>query len=124
MDQRCANEAADAGLSGSFKAYLQTDAGTAASRFDGTKAPWQRVDGVHMTSTAQELLSTFDADLGSVSLVPNDEGGVFRVTIDGEELFSRATAGRFPESAELKRLVRDRIAPDRDLGHVDDRSRT
>jgi selenoprotein W-related protein len=73
---------------------------------------------------AQELLSTFETDLGGVTLIPNDEGGVFRVTLDGKELFSRASAGRFPESAELKRLLRDRIAPDRDLGHVEDRSRT
>ena len=68
---------------------------------------------------AQELLSTFEAELGSVTLIPNDEGGVFRVRLDGDELFSRAAAGRFPESAELKRLVRDRIAPGRGLGHVE-----
>jgi selenoprotein W-related protein len=68
---------------------------------------------------AQELLSTFETELGGVTLVPNDEGGVFRVRLDGEELFSRAGAGRFPESAELKRLLRDRIAPGRDLGHLD-----
>ena len=68
---------------------------------------------------AQELLSTFEAELGGVTLVPNDEGGVFRVRLDDEELFSRAAAGRFPESAELERLVRDRVAPGRELGHVD-----
>ena len=68
---------------------------------------------------AQELLSTFEAELGGVTLVPNDEGGVFRVLLGGEEIFSRASAGRFPESAELKRLLRDRVAPGRDLGHVD-----
>jgi selenoprotein W-related protein len=68
---------------------------------------------------AQELLQTFEADLGEVALVPNDAGGVFEVRLDGETLFSRAAAGRFPEAAELKRLVRDRVAPQRDLGHVD-----
>lgn len=68
---------------------------------------------------AQELLSTFEAELGGVTLVPNDEGGVFRVRLGSEELFSRASAGRFPESAELKRLVRDRVAPDRELGHAE-----
>jgi selenoprotein W-related protein len=68
---------------------------------------------------AQELLSTFETELGGVTLVPNDEGGVFRVRLDGEEIFSRKSAGRFPESAELKRLLRDRVAPGRDLGHVD-----
>ena len=65
---------------------------------------------------AQELLQTFEAELGEVALVPGT-GGVFEVRLDGELLFSRAEHGRFPELAELKRLVRDRVAPGRDLGH-------
>ena len=68
---------------------------------------------------AQELLTTFETELGGVTLVPNDEGGVFRVKLGAEELFSRASTGRLPESAELKRLVRDRVAPGRELGVVD-----
>lgn len=69
---------------------------------------------------AQELLTTFDTGLGEVALIPGT-GGVFDVRIDGETLFSRKQAGRFPESKELKQLVRDRIDPDRDLGHSDRR---
>lgn len=69
---------------------------------------------------AQELLSTFRDDLGEVALAPGS-GGDFVVRIDGEEIFSRRAAGRFPESKELKQLLRDRIAPDRDLGHSDRR---
>ena len=68
---------------------------------------------------AQELLSTFEEELGGVALVPNAEGGVFEVRLAGETLFSRAQEGRLPEIAELKRLVRDRVAPGRELGHVD-----
>jgi selenoprotein W-related protein len=68
---------------------------------------------------AQELLGSFEEELGGVTLVPNREGGVFEVRVAGERIFSRAEAGRFPDAAELKRLVRDRVAPDRDLGHVD-----
>ncbi|MEM7409141.1 MAG: SelT/SelW/SelH family protein [Myxococcota bacterium] len=68
---------------------------------------------------AQELLQTFESDLGGVRLTPNEEGGVFDVRLDGDALFSRASESRFPESKELKRLVRDRVAPGRDLGHVD-----
>lgn len=68
---------------------------------------------------AQELLSTFESELREVALIPNDVGGVFEVRLDGETLFSRASAGRFPDAAELKRLVRDRVAPERKLGHVD-----
>ncbi|MES1944391.1 SelT/selW/selH selenoprotein [Salinisphaera sp. PC39] len=67
---------------------------------------------------AQELLTTFDGELGEVALVPGT-GGTFVVRLDGEVLFSRAEAGRFPESKELKQLVRDRIDPGRDLGHSD-----
>lgn len=69
---------------------------------------------------AQELLMTFGDELGSVALVPGT-GGVFEVRLDGETLLSRPAEGRFPESKELKQLVRDRIAPDMDLGHSDRR---
>ncbi len=68
---------------------------------------------------AQELLSTFADELGSVTLVPDTTGGVFEVRVDGALLWARKDAGRFPEMKELKRLVRDKIAPDRTLGHVD-----
>lgn len=67
---------------------------------------------------AQELLTTFDADLNAVSLMPGT-GGVFEVRLNGATLFSRKTEGRFPESKELKQLIRDVIAPERDLGHSD-----
>ncbi|MPS49312.1 MULTISPECIES: SelT/SelW/SelH family protein [Methylobacillus] len=67
---------------------------------------------------AQELLTTFESDIRCVSLVPGT-GGIFEVRLDGELLFSRKEQGRFPESKELKQLVRDRIDPARDLGHSD-----
>ena len=55
----------------------------------------------------QELLSTFAEELGSLTLVPDDTGGVFEVRVDGQMLWSRADEGRFPEIKELKQLVRD-----------------
>ncbi len=67
---------------------------------------------------AQELLTTFEPDLGEVALVPGT-GGIFEVRVDGDTLWSRKAAGRFPELKELKRLVRDRVAPGKDLGHSD-----
>ncbi len=70
------------------------------------------------TWLAQELLMTFDTDLGEVSLVP-DSGGIFEVRVDGELIWSKKNQGRFPDSKELKQLVRDRAAPTRDLGHSD-----
>jgi selenoprotein W-related protein len=68
--------------------------------------------------TAQELLTTFVDELKEVALVPG-KGGIFEVRLDGETLWSRKDERRFPEMAELKQRVRDRIAPERDLGHSD-----
>ena len=67
---------------------------------------------------AQELLTTFEGDLKSVSLQPGT-GGIFEVRLNGAVIFSRKEAGRFPESKELKQLIRDVIDPARDLGHSD-----
>jgi selenoprotein W-related protein len=67
---------------------------------------------------AQELLSTFDGDVEALMLKPGT-GGVFDVKLDGQLLWSRKAEGRFPEITELKQLVRDRIDPARDLGHID-----
>jgi selenoprotein W-related protein len=68
---------------------------------------------------AQELLSTFEKELDSVTLVPGTEGGIFEIRLNDETLWSRKDHGRFPEVKELKQLVRDVVAPERDLGHVD-----
>jgi selenoprotein W-related protein len=68
---------------------------------------------------AQELLTTFAEEVGSVALTPDASGGVFDVRVDGQLIWSRKERGRFPESKELKQLVRDRIAPGRALGHSD-----
>ncbi len=67
---------------------------------------------------AQELLMTFEQDLTAVSLKPGT-GGIFEVRLNDVVLFSRKQAERFPESKELKQLIRDVIAPERDLGHSD-----
>ena len=67
---------------------------------------------------AQELLTTFEAELGEVALVPG-KGGVFEVRAAGKSVWSRHEQKRFHEIKELKQLVRDVVAPGRDLGHVD-----
>ena len=67
---------------------------------------------------AQELLTTFEAELDEVALRPSS-GGVYEVHADGRRVWSRADAGRFPDITELKRAVRDVVAPDRALGHSD-----
>ncbi|MBI3329295.1 MAG: SelT/SelW/SelH family protein [Nitrospinae bacterium] len=67
---------------------------------------------------AQELLTTFGPALGEVALLPG-HNGVFEVRLERETIFSRRQQGRFPESKELKQLVRDRVAPGKSLGHSD-----
>ena len=67
---------------------------------------------------AQELLTTFESELGEVALRPG-EGGVFEIRTEGAVLWSRSERGRFPDIKELKQLVRDRIAPEMSLGHSD-----
>ena len=69
---------------------------------------------------AQELLTTFAEEIGQLTLVPQS-GGVFEVHVDGALLWSRSERGRFPELKELKQLLRDKVAPDKDLGHSDRR---
>jgi selenoprotein W-related protein len=67
---------------------------------------------------AQELLTTFDQEIVELRLRPGT-GGIFEVRANGELVWSRKEMGGFPDIKELKQLVRDRIAPGRDLGHSD-----
>lgn len=67
----------------------------------------------------QELLSTFEQELAEVVLRPSADGGVFEIRLDGRTIWSRKSAGRFPEMKELKQIVRDAVSPGRDLGHID-----
>jgi selenoprotein W-related protein len=67
---------------------------------------------------AQELLTTFEIELGEVALIPG-KGGIFEVRLNGETIWSRKERGRFPDIKELKQMVRDRVAPGKDLGHLD-----
>ena len=67
---------------------------------------------------AQELLTTFETELGEVALIPG-EPGQFDVVLDEEAIWSRADEGGFPEMKEVKQRVRDRVHPERHLGHSD-----
>jgi len=67
---------------------------------------------------AQELLTTFTTDIGELVLRPGT-GGVFTVAVNDEVIWDRKADGGFPDVGPLKRSVRDRIAPDRPLGHTD-----
>lgn len=88
---------------------------------------------------ASELLTTFanESKLTSVTMVPQSpplaEGGLFRVCASyqnaaGDDdavavLWDRKIEGRFPESKEVKQLVRDCVNPDTDLGHSDNKQK-
>lgn len=68
---------------------------------------------------AQELLQTFTDEIKAVMLVPSETGGAFYVFADDLLIFDRKAMERFPEIKELKRLVRDHVSPEKDLGHSD-----
>ena len=65
---------------------------------------------------AQELLTTFGNELGEVALRPSS-GGIFEIALDGEIVTSNREGRPMPEVGEVKRSLRDRIAPDRKIGH-------
>ena len=72
---------------------------------------------------AQEVLSTFSLEMGEVILRPGT-GGIFEISLDGDLIWERKRDGGFPDVKTLKQMVRDRIDPDRDLGHIDSHGAT
>ncbi|EJA3105016.1 SelT/SelW/SelH family protein [Vibrio vulnificus] len=70
------------------------------------------------TWLSQELLHTFSEEITSITLYP-DTGGRFEIHCNDELIWERKRDGGFPEAKELKQRVRDIIAPERDLGHID-----
>ena len=70
---------------------------------------------------AQELLTTFQDEIGEVALIPGT-GGIFEIraasaAIGRQLVWSRKAEGRFPELKDLKQRLRDVIAPEKPLGH-------
>lgn len=65
---------------------------------------------------AQELLTTFPEELQEVALKPG-KGGIFQVRVNGVLVADRARDGGFMDLPLLKQAIRDRVAPERDLGH-------
>lgn len=68
---------------------------------------------------AQELLTTFERELGGLELVPSGVSGTFEIRVDGDVVWNRQVDEGFPQAADLKRRVRDRVAPGRALGHTE-----
>lgn len=68
---------------------------------------------------AQEFLTTFEEDLDSVQLKPGEVPGRFFIKIGDEVVFDRKSYGGFPEIKVLKQLIRDKVNPQKSLGHSD-----
>lgn len=71
---------------------------------------------------AQELLTTFENELGGVSLQPNNDGH-FSVWVNDICVWERKKDGGFPQPPELKQRIRDQVSPGKDLGHSDVKGR-
>lgn len=56
----------------------------------------------------QELLASHGSEIAGLTLVPS-RGGVLRVRIDGELVFSNKEAGRFPEPRELRDALQAKL---------------
>ncbi|RRN77989.1 SelT/SelW/SelH family protein [Pseudoxanthomonas sp. SGD-10] len=71
------------------------------------------------TYMAQEILTTFTEDIYGITLVPSEINGRYTISLDEGIIFDRKREGRFPEIKELKQLVRDKVNPEKSLGHSD-----
>lgn len=70
---------------------------------------------------AQELLNTFESEIEECSLKPSKTAGTFKVYINESEIYCRKTNGGFPDIKILKQMVRDVVAPEKNLGHSDNK---
>ena len=68
---------------------------------------------------AQEFLTTFADELYGVTLRPSETGGHYSIRVDDSIIFDRKAYGRFPEINELKQMLRDKVKPEKSLGHSD-----
>lgn len=79
-----------------------------------TKCKWL----LRSTWMAQEILTTFSQELSEFALIPGSEG-IFEIKVDEKLIWSLKSKGRFPDIKELKKRIRDEIAPEKRLGHTD-----
>jgi len=68
---------------------------------------------------AQEFLTTFESELEGVMLKPGEVKGDFHIRVGDKKVFDRKEFGGFPEIKKLKQLIRDQVAPGKNLGHAD-----
>ncbi|MBP9144783.1 MAG: Rdx family protein [Thermoanaerobaculia bacterium] len=57
------------------------------------------------------MAADIEAQFGLQPTLIKSRGGVFEVSLDGELLFSKKEAGRFPSTAEVADLLAARLPP-------------
>ena len=68
---------------------------------------------------AQEILTTFGDEVGAVTLQPSEMNGRYTIRIADKKVFDRKEYGGFAEIKEIKQIIRDIVAPGKNLGHTD-----
>jgi selenoprotein W-related protein len=56
---------------------------------------------------AADLLTRFKRSIEEMTLVPSD-GGRFEIFVDGDQIYSKLEAGRFPEGREIVKAIEER----------------
>ncbi|MFZ5978664.1 MAG: SelT/SelW/SelH family protein [Bacteroidota bacterium] len=68
---------------------------------------------------AQEILISFSDDIKAVSLQPSEQPGAYYIYINDDIVFNRKEYGGFPEIKIIKRIIRNIVNPEKNLGHID-----
>ena len=55
---------------------------------------------------ASSLAAELKKHLGVESTLLAGSGGIFEVTVDGKQIFSKKSVGRFPESGEIVGMLK------------------
>jgi selenoprotein W-related protein len=71
------------------------------------------------TYMAQEFLFSFADDVKGVMLQPAEVAGMYQIWVNDNLIFDRKTNGGFLEIKFLKQQIRDKVNPDKNLGHSD-----
>ena len=71
------------------------------------------------TWISQTLLQTFDGDPPEAALRPSTAPGLWQIFANNQLAWDRKTERGIPKLKNLKRRIRDIIAPNKDLGHAE-----
>ena len=74
---------------------------------------------IRATWISQELLQTFSNELNSIKLIPSHISGIFEIRCNRKLVWERNKKEGTPKIKLLKQQIRDIIAPEKNLGHID-----